>query len=157
MGNCCKGVSSAAVHDDGDDWELLPLHNNHETVLFDAASSDKNRLLPVSSTSSLSSGREQVKIKVSKRELEELISRVDTQGLSSERILARLILSGSCDDKLRRFLLQDDDDDRRCWKPVLQTIPEVFFFCFFRSVGRHGCRRRHTVGLEEEKIDGSRF
>ncbi|CAN1811100.1 hypothetical protein LINPERHAP1_LOCUS26130 [Linum perenne] len=119
MGNCCKGVSSAAVHDDGDDWELLPLHNNHETVLFDgAASSDKNRLLPVSSTSSLSSGREQVKIKVSKRELEELISRVETQGLSSEQILARLILSGSCD-------VRDDDDDRRCWKPVLQTIPEV--------------------------------
>ncbi|CAN1126211.1 hypothetical protein LINPERHAP2_LOCUS3300 [Linum perenne] len=150
MGNCCKGVSSAAVHDDGDDWELLPLHNNHETVLFDAASSDKNRLLPVSSTSSLSSGREQVKIKVSKRELEELISRVETQGLSSEQILARLILSGSCD-------VRDDDDDRRCWKPVLQTIPEVFFFCFFSSVGRHGCRRRHTAGLEEEKIDGSSF
>ncbi|CAN0912619.1 hypothetical protein LINGRAPRIM_LOCUS574 [Linum grandiflorum] len=115
MGNCCKGVSSAAVHD-SDEWEL-PLAHNHKTVLFDgAASSDKNRLLPVSSTSSSSSpGREQVKIKVSKRELEDLISRIETQGLSSQQILARLILSRGV----------FGEDDRRCWKPVLQSIPEV--------------------------------
>ncbi|CAN0912620.1 hypothetical protein LINGRAPRIM_LOCUS574 [Linum grandiflorum] len=122
MGNCCKGVSSAAVHD-SDEWEL-PLAHNHKTVLFDgAASSDKNRLLPVSSTSSSSSpGREQVKIKVSKRELEDLISRIETQGLSSQQILARLILSRGGGDQFRGVF---GEDDRRCWKPVLQSIPEV--------------------------------
>ncbi|CAL1397793.1 unnamed protein product [Linum trigynum] len=136
MGNCCrKSVSSTAVWAD-DDWETLGDH--HKMVLFDAdagedhhgvvgvsgggegddddssSSDDKDRLLPPAAA-----GRE-VKIKVSRRELEELMSRVEMQGLSSEQILARLISSAGA-----AGLFADEDDHHRHWRPVLQSIPEV--------------------------------
>ncbi|CAI0407196.1 unnamed protein product [Linum tenue] len=123
MGNCCrKSLSSTAVwadDDDSDDWEALG--NHHRIVLFDADRGehgvvDKNRLLPARSSSSSSSGRE-VKIKVSRRELEELMSRVEMQGLSSEQVLARLIISSAG--------AAAAEDHHRHWKPVLQSIPEV--------------------------------
>ncbi|CAI0407197.1 unnamed protein product [Linum tenue] len=136
MGNCCrKSLSSTAVwadDDDSDDWEALG--NHHRIVLFDAdrageeinddASSDKNRLLPARSSSSSSSGRE-VKIKVSRRELEELMSRVEMQGLSSEQVLARLIISSAGAAAAGLFSDPADEDHHRHWKPVLQSIPEV--------------------------------
>ncbi|CAI0407198.1 unnamed protein product [Linum tenue] len=127
MGNCCrKSLSSTAVwadDDDSDDWEALG--NHHRIVLFDAdRGEDKNRLLPARSSSSSSSGRE-VKIKVSRRELEELMSRVEMQGLSSEQVLARLIISSAGAAAAGLFSDPADEDHHRHWKPVLQSIPEV--------------------------------
>ncbi|CAI0468294.1 unnamed protein product [Linum tenue] len=128
MGNCCrKSVSSTAVWAD-DDWETLG-DDNHKMVLFDAdAGEDHHGVVGVSGgggegddddSSSSASGRE-VKIKVSRRELEELMSRVEMQGLSSEQILARLISSAGA-----AGLFADEDDHHRHWRPVLQSIPEV--------------------------------
>ncbi|CAL1372648.1 unnamed protein product [Linum trigynum] len=144
MGNCCrKSLSSTAVwaDDDSDDWEALG--NHHRIVLFDAdrgehsvvggeeinddSSSDKNQLLPARSSSSSSSSGREVKIKVSRRELEELMSRVEMQGLSSEQVLARLIISSAGGGGGAAGLFSDpaDEDHHRHWKPVLQSIPEV--------------------------------
>ncbi|CAI0468295.1 unnamed protein product [Linum tenue] len=119
MGNCCrKSVSSTAVWAD-DDWETLG-DDNHKMVLFDAdAGEDHHGVVGVSGGGAAASGRE-VKIKVSRRELEELMSRVEMQGLSSEQILARLISSAGA-----AGLFADEDDHHRHWRPVLQSIPEV--------------------------------
>ncbi|KAG9454047.1 hypothetical protein H6P81_006951 [Aristolochia fimbriata] len=56
----------------------------------------------------------EVKIKISKKQLEELLGRADVQGMSIEQILAQLI---SVDGELQLR--------HRHWKPALQSIPEI--------------------------------
>ncbi|CAN0852330.1 hypothetical protein LINGRAHAP2_LOCUS5287 [Linum grandiflorum] len=119
MGNCCRGASRAAVWA-GDDWESV---DQHYKVLFDA--DDRNRLLPEADSSS--SSRREVKIKISTRELQELMLRAEQHGLSSEQVLARLISSAEShgnSSSLFHDLLQADLHHRH-WKPALQSIPEI--------------------------------
>ncbi|KAE8659756.1 F11F12.2-like protein [Hibiscus syriacus] len=59
----------------------------------------------------------EVKIIISKAELEHLMQKVDVQGLTLEQVLlARMVKSGG-----DVFVF----DQPRSWKPVLQSIPEV--------------------------------
>ncbi|CAN1199197.1 hypothetical protein LINPERPRIM_LOCUS43938 [Linum perenne] len=129
MGNCCKGASSssAAVWA-GDDWEEAV--NQDCTVLFDATAAEKKRLIPAHDTSSSSSGTgREVKIKISRKELEELMSRAEELGLSSEQVLARLIFSDEQSHNNSNLvfhdMLQAELDHHRHWKPALQSIPEL--------------------------------
>ncbi|XP_039008856.1 uncharacterized protein LOC120137066 [Hibiscus syriacus] len=59
----------------------------------------------------------EVKIIISKTELEQLMQKVDTRGLTLEQLLlARIVKSGE-----DLFLFEQS----RSWKPVLQSIPEL--------------------------------
>lgn len=125
MGNCCGHESSSMVWA-GDDWGSVTLPEKQQHgVLFDEAGSgassnmEKKRLLgekrnSFTSLASSSSTRE-VKIKMTKRELEELVRNVEMQGLSLEQVLARMI-NGNNGYQL---------EHQRSWRPVLQSIPEV--------------------------------
>ena len=64
------------------------------------------------------SGRE-VKIKITKKELEELLARVDMQGVTLEHVLAQLMINGTDNDR------SADMQRQRSWRPALKSIPEV--------------------------------
>ncbi|KAJ7967684.1 DUF4228 domain-containing protein [Quillaja saponaria] len=130
MGNSCRHPMSSPSSNEwaGDDWgSLTSKSNSRKTRIFDENDLEKERLLlgeltRSSSTSSTSSSilnsnkNGEVKIKISKKDLEKLVG--NHQGLSVEQILACLI---NATDGYH----DHHDQYQRSWKPVLQTIPEV--------------------------------
>lgn len=108
MGNCFRRDSSTVWaghggdYDDDDDeyWGSFtrPIHGGLE----------KEGLL--------ASSIREIKIKISKKELEELVGRVEEHQFPRDQVLSRLInASQHCEEVLRQ----------RSWRPRLQTIPEV--------------------------------
>ncbi|KAA8523682.1 hypothetical protein F0562_010105 [Nyssa sinensis] len=97
----------------GEDWGIPPTEKifSGDTIGDKAMKLDEKTLLgdlkggfpppPPSAT--------EVKIKISKKQLEELLSRMDVQGLSVQQVLAQLI---------------NGETHQRAWRPALQSIPE---------------------------------
>ena len=56
-----------------------------------------------------------VKITISKKELEQLVQKVDMQGMTLEQVLTRMVKGEDVYEL----------EQHRSWKPVLQSIPEV--------------------------------
>jgi hypothetical protein len=126
MGNCLRRQSGSVVWA-GDDWGSLTSKNPFEDDDDDNAGNvERHRLLgdetgafslsssSTTHTGSGGTGTTEVKITITKKELEELMGRVDIQGLSTKQILARLM------DSADRY-----DEHQRSWRPALQSIPEV--------------------------------
>ncbi|XP_056172159.1 uncharacterized protein LOC130139371 [Syzygium oleosum] len=115
MGNCCRAESSSSSSMiwAGDDWNsLLNDGGESKSVLNDA---DGERV------SSSSHGRE-IKIKISKKELEKLVQITEAQGLSLEQLLPLLINKNTFDRHQSGFAKYGG---HRSWRPALQSIPEV--------------------------------
>ncbi|KAM5588685.1 hypothetical protein ABKV19_006913 [Rosa sericea] len=125
MGNCCLRRDSAVWANDDDGWvNVCQLHQSQQPekqkllgeVQFrssSGSSSSSCRRRP----SSCGGDHHEVKIKMTKRELEELVgSRGGAKDVSSvEQLLARVIDDG--DDQY--------EEHQRPWRPALQSIPEV--------------------------------
>ncbi|GKV42651.1 hypothetical protein SLEP1_g50026 [Rubroshorea leprosula] len=113
MGNCIRHESPMQWA--GDDWgspggdpffsSESPLQNKGCAI----GTEEKIR------SSSSSSTVKEVKIKITKKQLQEILSRVDLKELSVQQVLAQLVNVG--DDKY--------ESHRRSWRPALQSIPEV--------------------------------
>ncbi|KAK9005103.1 hypothetical protein V6N11_042549 [Hibiscus sabdariffa] len=115
MGNCLRrqsptqwggedwGTLTAAANDDGDGIEEKGLLENHE------------RLGSTTCSSSSSSATREVKLKITRKQLVELLGRVDVKELSVQQVLAQLI---NVSDQI-------DQADQRSWRPALQSIPEL--------------------------------
>ena len=98
MGNCLKRKSLPEyATDDDDDWDLP----------------EKYEGLP-SKNDDLSGKTTEIKIKITKKQLEELLGKVDVKGLRAEQVLTHLVSHSD------RFLAH-----QRAWRPNLQSIPEV--------------------------------
>ncbi|KAK7387768.1 hypothetical protein VNO78_22560 [Psophocarpus tetragonolobus] len=130
MGNCCEAASS--MEWDGEDWSDLMSKKTSSSKVFDEAGCgrglslrkvQKEKLIEGLRASPDANGK--VKIKVSKKELAELLENQQQQVIhnnhkqlpraSAEQVLLRLI-------KARR----DHHHARHgFWTPVLETIPEV--------------------------------
>ncbi|KAH8493300.1 hypothetical protein Peur_061884 [Populus x canadensis] len=125
MGNCCRSASSSVWA--GDDWGSM-IHDKHQVTMFDEADDHEEhgasigRRRPLDTSCSSSGSTREVKIKITKRELEEIVmERVNMQGLSMEEVLlARSILEYSSSD--HEFEMEHPHGD---WKPSLQSIPEL--------------------------------
>ena len=111
MGNCIrKGSSEQWV---GEEWvspaseTLFSGDKNleRETFLGNDEKGDNNSSAPTT----------EVKIKITKKQLEELLGKVDMQGLSIQQVLSLLIKSN----------VQYHETHQRSWKPSLKSIPEV--------------------------------
>ncbi|KAA8523683.1 hypothetical protein F0562_010106 [Nyssa sinensis] len=97
----------------GEDWGIPPTEKifSCHTIGDKAMKIEENTLLgdlkggfpPPSAT--------EVKIKISKKQLEDLLSRMDVQGLSVQQVLAQLV---------------NGETHQRAWRPALQSIPEGF-------------------------------
>ncbi|KAL3639964.1 hypothetical protein CASFOL_014932 [Castilleja foliolosa] len=114
MGNCIR--KEPATQWGGDDWgsfrsDRKLIGNSGHDYYADGGEDEKssNNL-----SSGLSTGTE-VKIKISKKQLEKLLKKADFQGLSAEQILAQLMNDGGD---------WSEEAHRRAWRPELQSIPE---------------------------------
>ncbi|KAJ1405590.1 hypothetical protein SESBI_25732 [Sesbania bispinosa] len=132
MGNCCKPAASS-MEWGGDDWGSLASDhekkNTRSNKVFDVEGHGlrnlpKEKLLGTPGTSSDVHGT--VKIKVSKKELAELLGGIEKQQqqkkqgkgrASAEQVLLRLINARDHANQLHHH--------HGPWKPVLETIPEV--------------------------------
>lgn len=120
MGNCLRHQS--AVHWAGDEWgspvpdQFFCSNTRHDIrekadIEEEGLLGDNNRGL--TSSSSTTSSKE-VKIKITKKQLEELLGRVDIKELSVQQVLAQLMnVSGD-----------RHETHPRSWSPNLQSIPE---------------------------------
>ncbi|XP_015885742.3 uncharacterized protein LOC107421095 isoform X1 [Ziziphus jujuba] len=133
MGNCLR--SESAMVWAGEDWGSLKSksHQHHQNTMHYGGVDDmeKQRLLheirasssSSSSSSSLSNDcgtSRELKIKISKKELDQLIGRTGgMQGLTVEQFLSQLVINNGGGDHRPCWL-----DHQRSWRPALQSIPE---------------------------------
>lgn len=112
----------------GDEWESLAPEEGDPPPPF-----DEQRVLSHKKASSSSSSRPsppagvsttEVKIRITKKELQELLGKAEVQNLSSEQVLTRLINAGRFGNAAPRHG-DDDDDHHHHWRPGLTSIPEV--------------------------------
>ncbi|CAJ1964132.1 unnamed protein product [Sphenostylis stenocarpa] len=96
MGNCLKHQSYYNDNNDDDDWDFLAEKGSFGTV-----------------TSVSAKTTTEVKIKITKKQLEELLSKVDVRELRVEQVLSQLMDHSGGFQSLQRP-----------WRPALQSIPE---------------------------------
>ncbi|KAL8107755.1 hypothetical protein AgCh_024237 [Apium graveolens] len=125
MGNsCCRGEATSSSM-------VFPhFHSNEKESLLD---DHKSSLRPSSDYSGVDHDYEkqqhrEVKIKITKEKLEELLGKADVHDMSADQVLARL-LSASADyhyyDHAIHLDLDSHHPHHHSWRPALQTIPEV--------------------------------
>ncbi|KAL6954674.1 hypothetical protein U1Q18_042891 [Sarracenia purpurea var. burkii] len=134
MGNCVRKESPMQWA--GEDWgspvleseTLLSSDEGHEKrQIYGNATKieEESRLLgsnkgkgdsdsPFSSSSPTTETATEVKIKITKKQLEELLGRMDVEGISVQQLLVQLI---SASDRY--------ETHQRSWRPALQSIPEA--------------------------------
>ncbi|CAO2177940.1 unnamed protein product [Urochloa humidicola] len=109
MGNCCLKLNRAAVWADGDEWEEEWAESKAAKVAAAEAKMDHHRV--------------EVKIRVTKRQLQELLEKAGghrgcAKAQQAEKVLAELMTSGRvCYQKLH-------EEMRGHWRPALYSIPE---------------------------------
>jgi len=84
-----------------------------EGLLGDNNTGDFTSCSPTTTTTSTT----KVKIKITKKQLEELIGKVEVKELSVEQILS-MLMNGSSNDR------SYEAHDQLSWRPNLQSIPE---------------------------------
>ncbi|XP_020230614.1 uncharacterized protein LOC109811321 [Cajanus cajan] len=105
MGNCLKHQSSTKYVDGGDDTD-------GENWSFQGGESVFAATNIVVTTAKKTTT--EVKIKITKKQLEELLSKVDVRELRVEQVLSHLMNHSGGYQSLQRP-----------WRPALQSIPEV--------------------------------
>ncbi|XVF27864.1 hypothetical protein REPUB_Repub14bG0145900 [Reevesia pubescens] len=117
MGNCIRRHKKSYWTDDDDDDNWGSLVSTHQRQ------GDHDGEINIMENEKLLGGKRdgnsrEVKITISKKELEQLMQKVDMQGLTLEQVLARMVLNDGDN-------IFEVDQQHRPWKPVLQSIPEV--------------------------------
>ncbi|XP_021294414.1 uncharacterized protein LOC110424211 [Herrania umbratica] len=119
MGNCLRHGKASW---DGDDWvSLASAHRQGDddgeviNIMEKESLLGAKRFASLSSSSPSSPSTREVKITISKKELEQLVQKVDMQGLTLEQVLVSMVKGGDVYEV----------EHHRPWKPVLQSIPEV--------------------------------
>ncbi|XP_060210759.1 uncharacterized protein LOC132637729 [Lycium barbarum] len=118
MGNCMKKESS--MQWGGEDWSLpstVPKTNKdfycHKTMKVEEdhlhIGEEKENF-----NSSTSMIKEVIKIKITKKQLSELMGKADVEGLSVHQLLTKLM-----------NVNEGIELHHRSWRPALQSIPEV--------------------------------
>ncbi|MQM09239.1 hypothetical protein Taro_042110 [Colocasia esculenta] len=112
MGNCVRRQAAVSwAEDDEEEWEWADAV--HREVKTEEA---HQQLLGEKGPGVLRAATE-VKIKITKKQLEELLRKVDAQGLPLQQLLTHLVSGASDVDALH--------DRARHWRPALQSIPEA--------------------------------
>ncbi|XP_049396475.1 uncharacterized protein LOC125860534 [Solanum stenotomum] len=121
MGNCCKRGSNMVYVDDDDEWECVVSPKKlivEKEKLFSSSSSS------LSSSSSISSSTvnyKEVKIRITKNELEQILAgKIDNM----EEVTMEQLLSGFLNSSNNSFDFENIQR-QQSWKPRLQSIPEV--------------------------------
>ncbi|KAE8689827.1 F11F12.2-like protein [Hibiscus syriacus] len=113
MGNCIRRQKASRVNDNDDDWgSLLSIYREREGDNGGGTSTVEKEMLLSRKRDTNTSTRE-MKITISKKELEVLAQQVEMQGLTLRQVLANMVNG------------DDGEEQPRPWKPELQSIPEV--------------------------------
>ena len=125
MGNCLR--HEPPMQWAGEDWASLapPTRFSGDADLSFSSSGKamkaeedyllgENKGFSSSFSSSPASSTTEVKVKITKKQLEELLGRMDVQGLTVHQVLQHLMNASD------RF-----ETHQRSWRPALQSIPEV--------------------------------
>lgn len=112
MGNCLRRDGEAAQWA-GEEWDFLAAQDDdgREELLSDS----KKKKCSTAEMAAASTTATEVKIKITKRQLEELLGKVDVKEMSVQQVLAQLMGVGD----------QFHESRHRHWRPVLQSIPEL--------------------------------
>ena len=133
MGNCCKLATSMEWR--GEDWGYLKPKNTRKmssNKVFDEGQqgsslgiAQKEKLFGALRASSDANGK--VKIRISKKELAELLGGRSGIEKHDEEQMKKQVGRASAEQVLLRLLKARDHDDahHRPWKPELESIPEV--------------------------------
>ncbi|KAK4368328.1 hypothetical protein RND71_012120 [Anisodus tanguticus] len=124
MGNCCLKHGSNMVYagDDDDEWECVAPKKlvAEKERLFSSSSSSLS-----SSSSSFSSSTvnyREVKIRITKTELEKILAgKFDNM----EEVTMEQLLSGFLNSSKNSFGSSENIQRQRSWRPRLQSIPEA--------------------------------
>ncbi|KAB5521692.1 hypothetical protein DKX38_026011 [Salix brachista] len=112
MGNCLRHESQDFS---GLDMKEKAMNDiDEEGLLGDNSTPD---FTSCSSTTTSAASSTKVKIKISKKQLEELIGKVQVKELSVQQILSMLLMNGGGNDG-------SYDAHQLSWRPNLQSIPE---------------------------------
>ena len=110
MGNCIK-KQPRAIHPALDDRQLLATSSKSKSL--PSSKRDDTQKIDNHPSDGEERAKTEIKIKISKKQLEELLGRTDVQGLTVEQVLARLMN------------VSDRFEYHQCaWRPALQSIPE---------------------------------
>ncbi|XP_021892964.1 uncharacterized protein LOC110810949 [Carica papaya] len=114
MGNCLRHESGTQWA--GDDWGSPPRDEFFGGEAKRGATGDqKKATMEMEDMRKGTATTTEVKVKITKKQLEKLLSRVDLKELSVEQVLEELInVADRC-----------DHTNQRSWRPALQSIPEV--------------------------------
>ncbi|KAI5605785.1 hypothetical protein POPTR_001G435400v4 [Populus trichocarpa] len=111
MGNCLRHESQDFS---GFDMQEKAMNSiKEEGLLGDNNTGEFTSCSPTTTTTSTT----KVKIKITKKQLEELIGKVEVKELSVEQILS-MLMNGSSNDR------SYEAHDQLSWRPNLQSIPE---------------------------------
>nr|GEZ76143.1 hypothetical protein [Tanacetum cinerariifolium] len=106
MGNCIK--KQPAIHPDNDDLRSLVTSPDNESLV--GSYRDDAQKVDNSSEKKM---KTEIKIKISKKQLEKLLGSADVKGLTTQQVLAKLM---NVSDRV--------ESHQRAWRPALQSIPE---------------------------------
>ncbi|OAY67222.1 uncharacterized protein LOC109715048 [Ananas comosus] len=119
MGNCIDHQSDVSWADEGF-WDFS--EGDSPRLRFSEKLNEARTREEQENTKREENGREgrcstttEVKIKITKKQLQELLTQIDEKGLPIQKVLAELISMSES------YRLRDDQH----WRPVLQSIPEV--------------------------------
>ncbi|RDX60951.1 hypothetical protein CR513_60867, partial [Mucuna pruriens] len=129
MGNCCKPASS--MEWGGENWSSLTSKKSTcSSKVFDEAHGHdrglslgkvkKEKLMAMGALRAYSNANGKVKIRISKKELAELLE-------NQQQVNKKQVRRASAEQVLLRLINARDHDVRHhgLWRPVLETIPEV--------------------------------
>ncbi|KAL3341153.1 hypothetical protein AABB24_025622 [Solanum stoloniferum] len=120
MGNCCKRGSNMIYVEDDDEWESVVSPKNlviEKEKLFLSSSSSPSS----SSISSSTVNYKEVKIRITKNELEQILAGKND---NMEEVTMEQLLSGFINSSNNSFDFENIQR-QQSWKPRLQSIPEV--------------------------------
>lgn len=121
MGNCIRHQHQQSMQWAGDDWGAVVAASDHRTekAKQEGLLLGGGKIGFVTSSTSAASSTE-IKIKITKKQLEELLDKAEVKELSVQQVLAHLI-----DFNVSSNTDRYHETHQRSWRPALQSIPEV--------------------------------
>ncbi|KAK8490623.1 hypothetical protein V6N11_035034 [Hibiscus sabdariffa] len=115
MGNCLHRHSSTQWA--GDDWGTSTADDGGTRTEEKGLVRNRQKDGSITTSSAAAATTHAVKVKITKKQLEELLGMVDVNELTVQQVLAQLINVSSNQS--------DIQPNQRSWRPKLQSIPEL--------------------------------
>ncbi|KAI3673803.1 hypothetical protein L6452_39933 [Arctium lappa] len=112
MGNCIRKDSD--VQWGGDDWGSPSSSPENSMLYSEAVVGEKDSGDRFSTSDGKRAPTTEVKIKITKKQLEELLGMKEMKGLTLQQVLNQLMNGGD----------GGFESDQRSWRPALESIPE---------------------------------